>query len=159
MQPSTLAGGHARLVPGPRIAPAADDAGCDWPVPALLELRELERLRSAVAASWHTFPPLLQQRGNHRVRYPKPVLVTPLDECTGEPLGAPLRAAGHDISLTGMSFMHQEPLACRLVAVRFPTGEAPIDEIVTRLNWCRFTRKGLYQSGGLFVRAVRASAS
>jgi hypothetical protein len=154
MQQSTIAGAPLR-VPDRRTAPVAEAPLCGWPVPALLGLRELARLRSAVAASWHTFPPLLQQRAHHRVRYAKPVLVTPLDDRSGEPLASPLEASGHDISLTGMSFMHEEPLACRLVAVRFPASEVSIDAVLTRLNWCRFTRDGLYQSGGLFVRAVR----
>ena len=159
MQPSTIVGGPLRLVPDRRTAPTAEAPPCGWPVPALLGLRELARLRSAVAASWHTFPPLLQQRAHHRVRYAKPVLVTPLDDRTEEPLASPLEASGHDISLTGMSFMHEEPLACRLVAVRFPAGEVSIDAVVTRLNWCRFTRDGLYQSGGVFVRAVPLDVS
>jgi hypothetical protein len=26
---------------------------------------------------------------------------------------------------------------------------------LTRLNWCRFTRDGVYQSGGTFLRAAQ----
>jgi hypothetical protein len=122
-------------------------------------LRELERLRSPLAASWHSSPPLLQQRAHHRARYAKPVLITPLDERAQQPSGSTLPASGHDISLTGMSFVHSEPLASRLVAVRFPGGEAPVDAIVVRLNWCRFMRSGSYQSGGVFLRAIRLPGS
>ncbi len=61
---------------------------------------------------------------------------------------------GHDISLTGLSFTHEEPLAERKVAVSFLFDDGPLDSVVTLLRWCRFRRDGFYQTGGLFLRAI-----
>lgn len=62
---------------------------------------------------------------------------------------------GHEISLNGIGFYHQEPIADRLVVVEFPAepGSSPL-RVVVDLTWCRFARKGWYESGGRLVREL-----
>ena len=82
--------------------------------------------------------------------------MVPLDDRTENPLGSPLAVVGHDISLAGISFVHDRPLAPRKVAVTFQFEDGTSESILTLLKWCRFRRDGLYQSGGQFVRRVAA---
>jgi hypothetical protein len=98
----------------------------------------------------------LQSRRWHRAKFDRPLTVVPLDDRTENPLGSPLAVVGHDISLAGISFVHDQPLAPRKVAVTFQFEDGTSESILTVLKWCRFRRDGLYQSGGQFVRRVAA---
>jgi hypothetical protein len=155
MQRSTDGGRlGASLAMSRRHPCSADDSDASHR-PLLAGINELERLLNRAGASWHSSPQLIEHRAGHRVRYTRPVLITPLDSEAQEPVAAPFLVTARDLSPGGLSFLHRDPLACRLVAVRFPAIDAFTDAVLTRLNWCRFTREGLYQSGGTFLRAVR----
>jgi hypothetical protein len=82
-------------------------------------------------------------------------LITPLDDFTERPSERAFVVQARDLSLSGVSFCHPQPLASRKVIVRFPVADRSAAEgILTILRWCRFRRDGCYQSGGQFIRCV-----
>jgi hypothetical protein len=140
----------ARIPPGAldRI-PGAPDAR----VLALLRgISEVEPLLGGYVASWHSSQCSLHSRRWHRIAYDKPLLITPLDEVGARPSECAFVAQGRDLSLSGLSFSHAQPLASRKVIVQFPSEDCAASEgILAILRWCRFRRDGVYQSGGQFV--------
>ena len=121
--------------------------------------REIDSLVHSVMATWNASGPLLQKRRWHRILFEKPIVLTPLDEHSGEWDGQPMVAKGHDISLGGISFSHASPLPFRLVAVTLVRADGRPESVVTRLTWCRFTREGIYRSGGQFLRKIDGEAA
>lgn len=117
----------------------------------LSSLRELETLVEGLLASW-VGNAALPRRRFHRVAYRRPVAITPLCDETLQAAGETRRVETRDLSRAGLSFRHCHPLDSRLVAVTFPRNTAPPETIVLRLTWCRFTRNGVYYSGGRFLR-------
>ena len=141
-----------------RVEPEIDVPACTRDlVRAVLRIPELQRMARSVAASWHASPPILQARHWHRVKYGHPVLLRPLDAPPVD--GRSLLVSGRDISLGGFSFAHADPLACRRAAVTFLLDGKSRLPIEIRLTWCRFTREGIYQSGGTFVRPLETEAA
>lgn len=146
--PATL-GGLAR----------ASSAPDDQVLAILRGLPELECLLSGgIVASWHSSFGSLHSRRWHRVAYTKPLLITPLDDVSGRPCERAFVARARDVSLSGVSFCHAQPLASRRVIVRFRAEDrsGASAGILAMLRWCRFRRDGFYQSGGKFVRCVPA---
>ena len=142
------------VVPGPVVAPRRiRERGTD-PQTVLLQIPEVEALADRVVASWHSSNASLQSRRWHRAKFDKPLRVTPLDDLLEVPAGVPLAVVGHDISLAGLSFIHDQPLAARKVSVAFQLDDGTCESVLTLLKWCRFRRDGLYQSGGQFVRRM-----
>lgn len=142
----------ANAVAGRNVRERAAD-----PLRVLLRIPEIEALAEGVVASWHSSLASLQSRRWHRAKYDKPLRVTPLDNQTELPAGIPLAVVGHDISLAGLSFIHNQPLAARKVAIAFQFDGTTCESVLTLLKWCRFRRDGLYQSGGQFVRTLAAT--
>jgi len=130
---------------------------CEHRVGALAVLRrmpEVEALVDGFVASWHSSSASLQCRRWHRARFQRPLTITPIDDSMDRPAGQSLAVTGHDISLAGLSFIHDRPLAPRKVAVTFHFDDGACDSVLTLLKWCRFRRDGLYQSGGQFLRVI-----
>jgi hypothetical protein len=113
---------------------------------------DVQRLLGGVVASWHSSLASLHSRRGHRIAYDKPLLITPLDEAANRLAERAFVAQGRDLSLSGFSFSHAQPLASRKVIVQFPAEERASGEaILAILRWCRFRRDGIYQSGGEFI--------
>lgn len=123
-------------------------------VTVLRRLGEIDGMVDALMASWHSSRQVLHARRWHRFQYRKPVALRALDPVSEEPVGEAMLAFGRDISRGGISFVHDKPLPCRLVAITFELNDGTQASIVTELKWCRFTREGHYQSGGQFLRTA-----
>lgn len=123
-------------------------------VAALRRIRELEALLERLVASWHASPPLMHGRAWHRVRYEKPLILTPMDGERNQLAGKPRLVQGRDVSLGGCSFYHGDPLPCSRVALTFGVSDEDRVTLMVRLTWCRFTQGGIYQSGGKFLKPV-----
>lgn len=144
IQPSPLA-----VVEFPRADPIVASS-------ALCRLDEVTRLVASLVAAWYDAPLVHQQRGEHRVSYDHPLALTPLDDKTEECIGQPTIVTGRNLSLEGISFSHREPMPFRKIALTFALPDGEVESMVTRLRWCRFTRDGLYQSGGTFLRTIES---
>lgn len=105
--------------------------------------------RTGRLACWQPSGILCARRW-HRVPWKTPLLLTPWDDAANLALGSPLEVMGRDLSVNGASFEHADPLQCRqiLLQPRDPSAD-PLAFVIT-LRWCRFTRAGVYQSGGRF---------
>lgn len=86
-----------------------------------------------------------------RVAANEPMDLVPLSDESAEPMGMPERVICCDISDHGLRIRHRGPLVFRTVGLSFPGNEL---QFVTRLKWCRFTRDGQYESGGMFVKVI-----
>lgn len=143
---------------GPATAAAA---GIERELPLDLHLRVPNRayqIATSAASrmgSWNASSRIVERRSSHRIAYHRPMLVTPLDDRAAQPAGAAMMVTARDISLSGVSFTHGDPLTCRAVVCTFePHEDDACESVVVRLTWCRFTRQGNYQSGGKFVKLV-----
>ena len=121
---------------------------------ALKQIRELETLLGGLVASWHASPPLTEGRSAHRVRYERPLLLTPIDPRSHHAAGEPQLVRGRDLSLGGCSFSHIDPLPCAKVALTFGLEDERQVTMMLRLTWCRFTQDRIYQSGGRFLKPL-----
>jgi hypothetical protein len=113
-------------------------------------LEAISRIVNQVVASWHSPLALAEQRRWHRISYDRPAILTLLDDRTQVAMVHKV-VSGRDISPSGFSFTHLDPLACRRAIVTFAFEPDETEAIELRLTWCRFTRAGIYQSGGKFV--------
>ncbi len=103
---------------------------------------------------WQPQGQVLPLRRWQRVRYDHSVLLTPFDETFTNRVGSSVMVDGRDISYGGFSFRHLEPLAERFVVVTFPMESSNKVHRAMRLGWCRFLRRGIYESGGKFLHNV-----
>jgi hypothetical protein len=102
------------------------------------------------------FPPgtLLERRREQRFPFPRLLQLTPVSADGLQRLGPSLTAAGKQLSESGMSFFHPEPLPFRWVIASLDKGDGQWIGFLLDVDWCRFTRQGWYESGGQFIRAV-----
>lgn len=119
--------------------------------PVLKSLQRVEQLVDELTASWVNGTSMLSRRF-HRVTFRQQIAIAELCDDGLIPLEEPHTAFTTDISHGGLSFEHDHPLACRMIAVTLPTCREIPESFVMRLKWCRFTRTGIYRSGGKFIR-------
>lgn len=130
------------------VTPAA--AATDTPFGRLAEAR----------ACWVKAGSVMEGRTGLRVPLEEMVVVTPWNVAAAAPAGQSLLASGRDLSAGGLCFSHVGPLPYRYVAISFrgdrrdEQGRPVIETRIARLIWCRFTRRGIYLSGGRFEGAL-----
>lgn len=100
-----------------------------------------------------------EKRRDSRFPYPYLVHLTPVGDDGLTPDGEPVVVVGKHISERGFGFYHPKPLPYRRMIVSLEsTGGVRLSFLID-LNWCRFTRKGWYESGGRFLQPVPTPAS
>jgi hypothetical protein len=114
-------------------------------------LEAIEQFLHGGTACWLRSAKVAPDRKWQRVTYDRPVALTPWNTAAASPAGPSRRVTGRDISLGGFSFAHMGPLACREAVVTFGVDPSQRGSLLLRMNWCRFTRAGIYLSGGRFV--------
>lgn len=123
--------------------------GCAWPTAG----GDLRALLTELSGDWSAVRTIADRRLNSRAPCAYVARLTPLDENVdgGE---SPVSVQLTDISRRGVGLAHADPLPYRLVqiAVEGLTGSAPI--LVVRLQWCRFRKPGVYESGGQIQRII-----
>lgn len=107
-----------------------------------------------ITASWEPNGSTLEPRKLHRMTFTERLILTPMCESSLQPTGDSLLIQGHDLSLGGLSFSHRNPLIFSEVAITFLQPDNSSVTIATKLNWCRFSRQGIYFSGGQFLRLL-----
>ncbi len=125
------------------------------PLPGILHIARI----ADPQASWHSSTARVEQRRWQRTAYDRPAVITPLDDRTGEASDQHKLVSGRDISPAGFSFTHLNPLACRRAIVTFAFEQDAWDAVILKLSWCRFTRAGIYQSGGKFLGQAESPLS
>jgi hypothetical protein len=106
------------------------------------------------------FPPgtLFERRREQRFPFPRLLQLTPVSADGLQRLGPSVTAAGKQLSESGLSFFHPEPLPFRWVIAALDKGDGRWIGFLLDVDWCRFTRQGWYESGGKFIRAVTLPA-
>lgn len=122
--------------------------------PLLEQLTRISRHLQQITASWEPSGSTLQPRKRHRMIFSEKMMLTPICESSHQPTGEPLLIHGYDLSLGGLSFSHSQPLICHTAAITFFQPDHSKVTIATKLNWCRFSRQGIYFSGGQFLRLL-----
>lgn len=89
-------------------------------------------------------------------RYPFPYLVhlTPVGDDGVTPEGETIVVVGKHLSERGLGFYHPKPLPHRRMIASLQAVGGQWMGFLIDLTWCRFTRKGWYESGGRFLDPV-----
>lgn len=104
--------------------------------------------------SWQKPSQLVNRRKTHRHQYRHPLVITPVDEFLHGHFDKSFLVQGSNLSRAGIAFQHLQPIVHQNVAVTFFHS---LDEVLTakaNLKWCRFSRSGLYQSGGELITPI-----
>ncbi len=107
--------------------------------------------------SWQKSSQLVNRRKTHRHQYPHPLVVTPVDEFLNGHFDKSFLVQGSNLSKGGLAFQHLQPIAHQNVALTFFHSLAEVFTAKANLKWCRFTRSGIYQSGGEFITPIEHS--
>ena len=96
-----------------------------------------------------------ERRHTKRQAYPYLIELVPVND-KHEPCGESLLVLGKHLSDHGLDFYHQGPLPSRRFLARLDTGDVEPVQLVIEISWCRFIKRGWYESGGRFLRLVPA---
>lgn len=99
---------------------------------------------------------VIERRRDMRYPYPHLVVLTPVDESGQHQLGDTVVVAGRQLSERGLGFFHPTPLPFRHVIACLELDCGRQASFLLDLNWCRFTRRGWYESGGRFLKVCAA---
>jgi len=117
-------------------------------------VQDADKFVETVVASWNAASPVVEKRRWHRIVLEMPIAIADFDISSSRRSSDWKRARGCDLSWGGVSFQHVHLLSQRHAVVTFFPGKDALEPVVVRLTWCRFSRQGIYQSGGRFLRKV-----
>jgi hypothetical protein len=127
------------------LPPYSDEA----PLRTAELVEEFRKLRRALQR-----PVKFERRDYGRIPLPLLLRVTPLDQ-TGQRLDElAITVVGKDISPSGISFFHEQPLPHRRAIVVFEHPDIGTFTMKIDLGWCQFTGAGWYVSGGRLIRSL-----
>lgn len=112
--------------------------------------RAVETILRQAAPTWHQ----PNRRRLPRHPYPKLIDLAPADDMGPIAGGERVIVIGKNISLDGLDFYHQQPLAHRHVTASFELAADLWIHLLLDITWCRFLRDQWYDSGGRFVRII-----
>lgn len=144
------------LLPSKTVRDSAQEGllGQESETDALRLVDNVEHLVRDLLSQWKHPDDALERRHWPRVGFQKMIALFAFDHDQECPTGQPWLATGKDISLQGVSFTHIAPLPFTKVAIGFELPGGFSQFALTRLSWCRFTRRGVYESGGTFLRPI-----
>lgn len=132
--------------------------GLECGIPTLQLLDEVQHLVRDLLSQWQHPTDALERRQWPRIAFQKSIALFEVDEESELPIGNPYLVTGKDISMQGVGFSHVSPLSFTKVAIGFELPGGCSQFVLVRLSWCRFTRSGTYESGGMFLRPVSPPA-
>ena len=101
---------------------------------------------------------LTKRRCECRYPFPHCIRLTPVAEDGISPRGETVVVEGKHLWERGLSFCHPQPLPERRMIASLPSGRGVWLSFLIDLTWCRFIKRGRYESEGRFVRSVRFGA-
>lgn len=114
-------------------------------------IEEFRKLRQALQR-----PVKFERRSYGRIPLPLLLRLTPLDQTRQRLDNLASVVVGKDISPTGISFFHEQPLPHRRAIVQFEHPDVGTFTMEIDLGWCQFTGSGWYVSGGRLIRSLGA---
>ena len=97
---------------------------------------------------------LVERRRDSRYPFPCLIQLTPVGPDGVTPEGETVVVVGKRLSEHGFGFYHQGPLPHRRMIASLESQKGHWLAFLIDLNWCRFTKKGWYESGGRFLQTA-----
>ena len=96
----------------------------------------------------------IERRSGQRYPYPYLVTLTPVsaDGTTAE--GESVVVVGKHLSERGLGFYHPAPLPYRRMIALLETASGTRLAVLIDVTWCRFLKRGWYESGGRFLQTA-----
>jgi hypothetical protein len=119
-----------------------------------------EDLRAQVCGLLSTLYPrndLTERRCDSRYPFPYLVQLTPVAEDGIGERGETVVVVGKHLSQRGLGFYHPKPLPYRRMIASLEAANGRWMRVLMELSWCRFIKRGWYESGGRFLRTVEPS--
>lgn len=104
-------------------------------------------------ASWLESVKVSDRRTEPRCACDSRASLVPLDESADKD-APPTPIELLDISRHGIGFTHTEPLPYRMIQISFNSDDSSAPVFIVRLQWCRFRKPGVYESGGQIQRVI-----
>jgi hypothetical protein len=101
---------------------------------------------------------IVDRRRDPRFPYPKLIYLTPVGRDGRTPQGESIVVTGKQISESGLSFFHRDPLPDRRMIASLETHDEKFMGFLVDICWCRFTRHGWYESGSRLLECVPSPA-
>ena len=102
----------------------------------------------------HPQQDLVERRRESRYPFPHLIYLTPVGKDGAIPEGDAVVVVGRHLSACGLGFYHTRPLPYRRMIASLEAANKHWIGFLVDLSWCRFTRKGWYESGGRFLQAI-----
>ena len=116
-----------------------------------------DNVRTQVWALLTTLYPkheMVERRRDTRYPFPYLIHLTPVGEDGVTPEGETIVVVGKHLSERGLGFFHPKPLTHRRMIASLQAVGGQWMGFLIDLTWCRFTKKGWYESGGRFLDPV-----
>jgi hypothetical protein len=120
---------------------------------------DFQSLLGDLPADWYESKAENERRSETRFWCDCEARLTPLDPHCTEADRKSIPVVLKDISRHGIGLVHADPLPYRIVQLTFGHAIASAPTLVVRLQWCRFEKPGVYQSGGQIQRVIPADGS
>ncbi len=115
-----------------------------------------QRVRFILQTFHRTTSTVCDRRRNHRVPFPHPIYVTPVDAEGNQALDETFVVLGKHLSEHGLDFYCQMPIPHRRVIASWEFGPGRWLALLMDLSWCRSNHHGWYENGGRFLQAVES---
>ncbi|NQT40636.1 MAG: hypothetical protein HQ581_24295 [Planctomycetes bacterium] len=107
-----------------------------------------------LVSSLHPHATGMERRRDQRYPFPYLIHLTPVGDDGITPEGEAIVVVGKHLSQRGLGVYHPTPLAHRRVIASLQVENGEWFAFLVDVSWCRFTKKGWYESGGRFLQAV-----
>ena len=101
---------------------------------------------------------IIERRREMRYPFPHLIVLTPVNDTGERQVDETVVVAGRQLSERGLGFFHPTPLPFRHVIATLELDGGREVSFLLDLNWCRFTRRGWYESGGRFLKVCAPPA-
>jgi hypothetical protein len=115
-----------------------------------------QRVRIVLQASHQASRIACDRRSDHRIPFPYPVHVTPVDASGAPETGETFVVLGKHLSECGLDFYCQMPIPHRRVVASWECGAGRWISLLLDLTWCRSNHHGWYENGGRFLQVVES---
>ncbi len=113
-----------------------------------------QRVRLVLQVFHQTSRVACDRRSDHRIPFPYPIYVTPVDAAGVSTTDETLVVLGKHLSERGLDFYCQMAIPHRRVITSWECGAAQWIALLLDLTWCRSNHHGWYENGGRFLQAV-----
>jgi hypothetical protein len=115
-----------------------------------------QRVRFVLQAFHQASRIACDRRRDHRIPFPHPIHVTPVDASGALATDETFVVLGKHLSECGLDFYCQWPIPHRRVVASWECGAGRWISLLLDLTWCRSNHHGWYENGGRFLQVVES---